>query len=53
VFGDLLVTIPSATGRDGDRRLEGGQVETLEVFGGHFAIVHHPEVAAHLRGWFA
>lgn len=52
-LGDSLVTPPSALGDDGRRSLAGGKLERLEVHAGHFRIMRHPEVVAHLRRWLA
>lgn len=53
LFGDLLVSRGSALGDERGRQLVGAQVETLEVATDHFGLLRHPEVAAHLRRWFA
>ncbi|MTV26135.1 alpha/beta hydrolase [Nitriliruptoraceae bacterium ZYF776] len=49
VLGDLLVTVPSATGRDGRRELTGGRLVVLELPAGHFRLLRDPLVADHLR----
>jgi pimeloyl-ACP methyl ester carboxylesterase len=53
LFGDLLVTPPSALGRGRTRRLTGGRIETLQVPAGHFRLLRDPAVADHLRRWLA
>jgi hypothetical protein len=53
IIGDSLVTAPSALGDDGRRALAGGRIETLELPAGHFRLMRHPAVAAHLRHWLA
>jgi pimeloyl-ACP methyl ester carboxylesterase len=51
VIGDALVTADSALGDDGQRKLVGGQLETLELAAGHFRLLREPAVADHLRRW--
>ncbi|HSK22067.1 MAG TPA: hypothetical protein VK906_02770 [Egicoccus sp.] len=53
VFGDLLVTAPSATGRDGSRHIEGERVHVLAVPANHFGLCWHPSVAEHLQAHLA
>jgi pimeloyl-ACP methyl ester carboxylesterase len=53
VFGDLLVTVPSATGRGRRRQLRGGRIEVLELPAGHFRLMRDPLVGDHLRHWLA
>jgi pimeloyl-ACP methyl ester carboxylesterase len=48
VFGDLLVTADSATGRSRRRRIEGDNVHVLTVAAHHFGLCWHPDVADHL-----
>lgn len=52
-IGDLLVTRPSATGRDERRELTGGRIEVLELPAGHFRLMRDPAVADHLRSHLA
>jgi pimeloyl-ACP methyl ester carboxylesterase len=51
LIGDALVTPPSALGVGRRRQLTGGRLERLEVHAGHFGLLRHPEVVAHLRRW--
>ena len=54
LLGDILVWYPSASGQGRSRRIP-FQAENGRHVGGisHFALLHHPAVYEHLRGWLS
>ena len=54
LVGDILVLVPSASGRSRTRRIPFRAEDGLHVGGAHhFALLAHPEVYAKLREWLA
>jgi len=53
-LGDLLVRVPSATGRSGRRRALFPDAEVLHLPStGHFGLLNHPDVHTALKRWLA